>query len=55
MFFSIGFKPVDGKVDRVSGSLLDNVVDKRLYKDVDLGGDVLLYLKFLLFHCNYRK
>ena len=55
MFFSIGFKPVDGKVDGVSGSLLDNIVDKWLNEDVYLGGDVLFYLKFLLFHCNYRK
>ena len=55
MFFSISFKPVDGKVDGVCGSLLDNVVDKWLNEDVYLWGDVLLYLKFLLFHCNYRK
>ena len=50
MFFSISFEPIDGKVDRISRSLLDNVIDQRFNEDIDLGADELLDFSFLLFH-----
>ena len=42
MLFGIGLEPVDSEKNRIIGSLLDNIVDKRFNKDVDLRANILL-------------
>ena len=41
MLLSIGLEPVDSEKNRIIGSFLDNIVDERFDKDVDLRTNIL--------------